>query len=82
MPMAGLSSDGPVVNQSDLSPSVAAKVSPVIETFWTEPTSVMAVTRPPQSPSPLRPVMSMAWSPPSWGQAASMVATDTVAVQS
>ena len=57
MATAGLPSVVAVVNQSDLSPSAAAKASPVSETFWPEPTSVIDVTRPPQSPSPLRPVI-------------------------
>ena len=41
----------------------------------------MAVTLPPQSPSPLRPVMSIASSVPSCGQVASTVVTAIDAVQ-
>src|SRR5450631_1559927 len=51
MPTAGLSRVVAVVNQSDLSPSPAAKASPVNETFWLDPTSVIAVTLPPHSPN-------------------------------
>ena len=81
MATAGASRVVAVVNQSDFSPSAAAKASPVSETFWSEPTSVMAVTLPPQSPSPFRPVMLMDCSTPSWGQVASMVDTGTDVVQ-
>ena len=80
MPTAGAVSDVVVVNQSDFSPTASAKASPVSETFWAVPTRVMAVTRPPQSPSPFRPLMLMDCSAPSWGQAASMVDTGTEAV--
>ncbi len=70
-----------VVNQSDLRPTSAANVSPLRETFCAEPTRVMAVTRPPQSPRPLRPVMLTDSRVPSCGQVASMTDTGTVVVQ-
>ena len=69
------------MNQSDLSPRAAAKASPVSETSWSEPTSVMAMTRPPQSPSPSRAVMSTDTRVPKLGHVASMVDTGIDAVQ-
>ena len=81
MPTVGLVKVVEVANQSDLSPTEVANASPVTATLWSEPTSVIAVTLPPRSPSPLRPVMVMDFSVPSCGQAAAMTDTGTSAVQ-
>ena len=81
MATAGLPRVVLVVNQSDMSPRAPANWSPVSETFWPLPTRVIAVTRPPHSPSPFRPVMLIDSRVPSWGHVASMVATATLAVQ-
>src|SRR5664279_6373607 len=81
MPTAGLPSELVTVNQSEFRPRAPAKASPVSDTLWSEPTRVIAVTRPPKSPSPFRPVMSIASSVPSCGQVASTVVTAIDAVQ-
>ena len=54
-------------NQSDLSPSLASKPSPVSVAVPELPAIVICSTRPPRSPSPLRCVTVMAVSVPIWG---------------
>ena len=81
MPTAGPPSVAAVVNQSDLSPRAPAKASPVSDTSWSEPTRVMAVTRPPQSPYAVAGGDADGHRVPRLGQVASMVDTGTDAVQ-
>ncbi len=77
----GLLSRVEMVNQSDISPRVPANWSPDICTFCLDPTSVNEVTRPPQSPNPLRAVTFNDSKVPSCGQSASMSCTATDAFQ-
>ncbi|CAB4852869.1 unannotated protein [freshwater metagenome] len=68
------------LNQFDLSPIADLNESPVMVTEPTVPNSLSCVTRPPQSPWPLRPVIEIEDSDPMEGYLAAMelalIATD------
>jgi hypothetical protein len=79
--VVGVPSGGRTRNQLLGNPTARGNVSPPRVTEPADPTRVTEVTRPPQSPRPLR-VTSMLRSLPMVGQRDSMLETDTVRVQS